>query len=28
LRLKQVTIRYGAEGIVKEILDVGEVRVP
>jgi hypothetical protein len=28
LRLKQVTIRYGAEGIVKETLDVGEVRVP
>lgn len=28
LRLKQVTIRYGAEGMVKETLDVGEVRVP
>lgn len=28
LRLKQVTVRYGAEGIVKETLDVGEVRVP
>jgi hypothetical protein len=28
LKLKQVTIRYGAEGMVKETLDVGEVRVP
>lgn len=28
LRLKQVTIRYGAEGIIKETMAVGEVRVP
>ena len=28
LKLKQVTIRYGAEGIIKETLEVGEVRVP
>ncbi len=28
LRLKEVTITHGDEGIVKDTLDVGEVRVP